>query len=321
MKKMWWVCALMAPGVWACGSDGGEVADTGWSVDCDEDGGTCDDAEEQGEDAGAEVGEDAGEDAGETPCGQAAITTTPDEVFAGDLVDLDASGSTPPEGGAIAEHVWTLISTPMGAGAQFEVAAADDSKARLLTGAPGLYVVDLQVIDDAGNLGCTPARVEIEAKRREGTRSVRVEMSWTTAGDADPNDDVGADLDLHYLLPMGLWNTSGDVYWDNVTAEVGASGAADDPRLTQESASSLMPEIVYHEDPPNGLYVVGVYYADDAGLGGSEASVRIEVDGAVALEVRDTFLIEAGTFWEAATITWPGGSVLPIGNVQAGFPD
>ena len=57
------------------------------------------------------------------------------------------------------------------------------------------------------------------------------------------------------------------------------------------------------------------------GLGGSEATVQIEVDGVVALVLRDTFLIEAGTFWEAATITWPGGDVVPVNNVQAGFPD
>jgi hypothetical protein len=150
---------------------------------------------------------------------------------------------------------------------------------------------------------------------------LRVEITWETAGDPDPGDDVGTDLDLHLLHPdaAGVWLGSFDCFKDNPNPGWGTPGPDEDPRLIIRDDDGAGPEIIQITGPESVEYGIGVHYADDLGFGTSSATVRVWIDGSLLYEYADKAL-QNGEFWNLGTVAWPSGTVTVEDLVSSGIP-
>ena len=150
-----------------------------------------------------------------------------------------------------------------------------------------------------------------------------IELTWDTPADPDQTDTFGTDLDLHLLYPHqdGMWSQAPwDIYWLNPTAEWGNPGPDDDPVLVIDDSDGAGPEAIRFDSPEAGLvYSIGAYYYADNGYGPSYATLRVYVNGLLDYEYANQFLAAAGTFWLAATITWPT-TVTAVNQVSQGVP-
>jgi hypothetical protein len=221
--------------------------------------------------------------------------------------------------GTVDRYEWNVVQRPTNSTARM-TPSANVAEPSLFLDLAGDYVIELIVYDDNGTESCgDQAIINIRATPDE---DVHIQLVWDTPTDSDQTDAFGTDIDLHFLHPNGAWNqTPFDVYWQNPTSDWGNPGGSDDPSLDIDDTDGSGPENVNMQEPTAGLsYAVGVYYYADNGYGPSYATIRIYVRGTEAYEYRDMFLPRTGTFWYAATITWPTGAVAGINNVQQGFP-
>ena len=219
----------------------------------------------------------------------------------------------------VARYEWNIVQLPTNSTARMTPSANVEEPSMFLDLA-GQYVIELKVYDNEGTESCgDQALITIIATPDE---DIHIQLVWDTPGDADQTDAFGTDLDLHFLHPNGQWNNAPwDIYWLNPTADWGEPGPHDDPSLDIDDTDGAGPENVNMNDPEAGLtYAVGVYYYAANGYGPSYATIRIYIGGSQAYEYRDMFLPTSGTFWYAATITWPTGDVIGINNVREGFP-
>lgn len=235
-------------------------------------------------------------------------------------IGFDATQSTDPNG-SIASYEWTIVQRPPNSTARLETSNTVPQPTMFLDLA-GTYIVELTVYDDQGLSSCNDdetRRVTILATPDE---DIHVQLVWDTPTDADQEDTFGTDLDLHYLHPNGRWNNAPwDIFWRNRTSDWGSSGAADDPSLDIDDTDGSGPENVNHNNPESGLsYQVGVYYYADKGFGPSYATLRIYIQGQQRYEWRNEYLASTGTFWRAAAISWPSGSITALNQKQQGFP-
>jgi len=236
-------------------------------------------------------------------------------------ISFDAAESVDPDG-MVARYAWAMVKRPRESSTDFE------PNAKLGTSSPytgffvdavGEYVVELSVTDDAGTESCEAARMRITAQPTEG---IYVQLTWETPGDGDLSDRAGADLDLHYLHPMGRWDAEPyDIFWRNPTADWGIPGDdSDDPELEVDS-SDRGPESVGHDRPEFGLvYSVGVHQFSDSGFGPSFATLRIFLRGELAFERRGERLDEVDEFWDVGGIVWPSGQFILKDRKLARFP-
>jgi len=150
---------------------------------------------------------------------------------------------------------------------------------------------------------------------------LRVEVSWETAGDPDPGDEVGTDLDLHLLHPdaSGEWMGAFDCYQANSTPDWGTPGNSNDPVLVREDGDGSGPETVQITDPESVEYDIGVDYLDDLGFGPSNATVTVLVDGSPVYQYPGKTLLD-GQFWDFGSVEWPGGAVTLVDSVTDGVP-
>lgn len=221
--------------------------------------------------------------------------------------------------GTIARYEWNLVQKPNGSTTRFSP-SPNVGEPTLFLDLAGDYVVELKVFDDKGTESCgEQALVTIRATPDE---DIHVQLVWDTPTDADQTDEIGTDLDLHFLHPNGNWNTLPfDVFWSNPEAEWGAPGPQDNPSLDIDDTDGAGPENINMRDPESGVtYAVGVYYYDDNGFGPSYATVRMYVRGTQRFEWRDMYLPKGQSFWYVATIAWPSTDIFAVNQVQDGFP-
>jgi len=184
----------------------------------------------------------------------------------------------------------------------------------------GEYVLELSVTDDGGLASCEPARVLVQATPDE---DIHVQLVWDTPADADQGDSAGTDIDLHYLHPLGSWNTEPfDIFWRNPTADWGVPGdAGDDPSLDIDDTDGQGPENINHDEPESGrAYGIGVHYYRDNGFGPSYATLRIYIEGLVQYEARAKFLEREDVFWDVGAVVWPSRQIIIKDRLSSGFP-
>lgn len=234
---------------------------------------------------------------------------------------LDGTGSVDANG-SIATYEWTIIQRPPNSNARLDPSNSDP-KPSLFLDLAGVYIIELTVYDEQGLASCNDddtKRVTVSAVPDE---DIHIQLVWDSPGDAVQTDTNGTDLDLHYLHPSApSWNSRPlDIFWDNRTADWGASGPQDDPSLDIDDTNGAGPENINHNHPESGLiYSVGVYYYADRGFGASYATLRVYIQGTQRLEYRNQFLPTQGTFWKAVAISWPSGQISPINQITNGFP-
>jgi hypothetical protein len=127
-------------------------------------------------------------------------------------------------------------------------------------------------------------------------------------------------MDIHYKRSTGTWNVApGDIFWRNPTADWGNMGPADDPSLDIDDTDGAGPENVNHNNPTADTYAIGVYYYNDNGFGGSTATVRIYLNGALETE-RSKFIAGEANFWYVADLQIPSQTLTFPDYVSNTFP-
>ncbi|MCC6625341.1 MAG: hypothetical protein IT385_29105 [Deltaproteobacteria bacterium] len=186
----------------------------------------------------------------------------------------------------------------------------------------GRYTFTLDVVDLEGDAACVPAEAVVDAVPAD---PLHIELVWSTPGDADPIDDgpeAGADLDLHVLHPLavgggdvdgdgeadGWFDLTYDTFWFNDAPNAGGPRAPM-PVLRRDDGDGAGPEVVTHAAPEALCYRVGVHSWDDHGFGPSEATVRIYLGGALALE--STATLRMLDMWSVARVCFPDAGAPP----------
>ena len=237
-------------------------------------------------------------------------------------LELRGDRSVDPDG-QIARWQWSVIERPEDSRAQL-APHAGASNPTLFLDLAGVYVIELQVFDDQGLPGCAAARVVVEAIPRA---DVHVQLVWDTPGDPDQDDEgfaAGADLDLHVLHPLGDWfDLPFDCFYGNPNPDWARPGRGDDdPSLDRDDTDGAGPENINLSQPEQGrVYRVGVHYFNDHGYGPTMATVRLFVQGRLAMELANRRLPATDAFWDVLTITWPGGAVHTVDRVVGQAPN
>ncbi|MEM1348343.1 MAG: choice-of-anchor D domain-containing protein, partial [Myxococcota bacterium] len=233
-------------------------------------------------------------------------------------VKFASNRSSDPDG-EIDGYEWSIIQKPANSAARLSPANSVDAP-ELFLDIAGEYIIELTVIDALGARSCATSQVLIQATPDE---DIHVQLVWDTPRDADQGDDRGSDVDLHYLHPLGQWDTEPyDIFWRNPTADWGIPGNQDDdPSLDIDDTDGQGPENVNHDKPGTGkTYAVGVHYYADNGLGPSYATLRIYVQGVLQYEVRDKFLEKEDIFWDVGAVVWPSKQIIAKDRIRNGFP-
>ena len=213
--------------------------------------------------------------------------------------------------GEIAKYEWQ-VEQPEGSTAEF-LPSNTVANPSFLANAAGTYTFTLRVWDDQDLESCVADTMVVEVKPDE---AIHVELLWHTEADDNPKDDVGADLDLHFLWlrPAGLSNKKDvdgdgepdaffdmkwDCYYNNKTPNWGAS-------LDLDDTNGSGPENVNFKEPSTEHgYRVGVHYWPENDLGASDVTLLFYVKGDLVEELKVTDLMK-GQMWDAATVTWDG---------------
>lgn len=224
-------------------------------------------------------------------------------------IQLSGLGSSDTDG-QVETYSWSLIKKPTDSTTRLSPSDAI-AEPKLFLDLAGEYIVELTVYDKQGLASCDTSRVTILSNPDE---DIHVQLVWN-------NDNT--DLDMHYLSPRGKWDLPPyDIFWRNPTADWGVTGnSADDPSLDIDDTDGFGPENVNHDRPVSGEnYRVGVHYFADNGRGSSYATIRIYLEGALKVELRDQFLEKEGAFWDVGFITWPEKQFGRIDRIYNGFP-
>ncbi|MFP4601049.1 MAG: PKD domain-containing protein [Persicimonas sp.] len=235
-------------------------------------------------------------------------------------IELSGRASTDPDGD-IETYQWSIVDKPYGSSQRIR----PDENARdaqFHIDRPGRYAFELQVWDDEGETSCHGAdRVDVIA--RHESRELRVELDWYAPADPDPVDEVGANLDVHYLHPSGRWGQAPwDVFSGNPNPDWSRPNRPDEsPELDADVTNGAGIERITHATPEANLaFRTGVHYVDDAGFGTSLATARIYVGDMLLYEARDQAL-EEDQFWEVAQIVYPGPDVTIVDEVFEEMPE
>lgn len=239
-----------------------------------------------------------------------------DQVNPLETVVLDASPSQNAD-----SYEWTVLERPQGSTQR--LLPGDQSEiVRLFLDLVGTYRVELRAYGHLANgERCVDSDI-VEIVVCPCNAELHVQLVWNTPSDSDQTDEIGADLDLHYLHPNGRWNElPWDIFWRNNSADWGVQGdSSDDPSLDIDDTDGAGPENVSHSGMESGTYGVGAYYYAEAGLGASYATIRIYYDGQLIYEHENRFLLRSGMFWHAADVSFPSGSATRVDDITEGFP-
>ncbi len=249
---------------------------------------------------------------------------TSTQVQVGQRVDITGLLSTDADG-SVADYQWALVTRPGGSTAS--ISQMGQGLINIFPDVPGIYAIDLQVLDDQGLISCNTARVTITATGTPVTPGeILVDITWDTPADMNQSDIIGADMDIHYLHPLGSWDKQPyDIYWNNKGSDWGVPGVdTDNPSLDIDDTDGVGPERVRHPNPAEGIYRVGVYYYSDNGFGGSYVTTQVRVGGMLVFEFRDKYMERENTFYRPADLAVDAsGNVTvtdPMIPVRQGFP-
>lgn len=261
-----------------------------------------------------------------TPCPTVEPTPIAAEAVHGDVVELSGLVFAPFAPRPSGPYDWVMLEAPGREPTQpvdhfFDPmrpangGPPDDretAEALLYVGPPGLYVIALYA-GGRGPANCTVpyARVHLTASPRP-TPALRVTLAWWTEGDADPDDQDGADLDLHLLHPNApnWFSTPWDCHPNNPSPDWGETGPVHDPLLFADETGGAVPEVItlaWPEEtgPLGAFYCVGVHVfslgTPDGPLGRTHATVQVFADGALAFSAEQV-LDAVDQFWDVACI-------------------
>lgn len=244
--------------------------------------------------------------------GEDTVSVTADITFDGvESYDPDNYHPNPPHG--IAGYLWTVEDGPPSSEASFE----DDSaqKATLAPDVVGDYTVNLVVTDEDG-LTSEPATATFLAvdgtptPTPPSTATIEFEVTW----DIDISD-----VDIHLVNETEngqFFQAPYDCYYANMTPDWGPPGDEGNPVLDVEDVNGFGPEHIAIANPEAGpvSYIFIIHYYSDDGVGGTNATAKIFIDG-VEVYSRVQNLNQTGRTWEVARLEWPSETVTPIDNV------
>ena len=254
-----------------------------------------------------------------------------------DVVILDGGPSADPDAadGRPIRYQWNVIQRPMGSMAvpvesfadplhPEDGGLADDSatpSAQFFVDIAGEYLLELEVTDRLGatapSNSCPQAGAQVRIVA-EPLSDIHLQLLWATNRDNAPDDDMGADLDLHLGHPSrsGWFDAMFDCYYTNPAPDWGIRNQPiDDPSLDIDDIGGGGPENINLNNPENtqalgGQYSVGVHYfrATRANFGGgdygtSRVTVRVYLGGDLAYE-GDKELNQTNDFWEVGGVVW-----------------
>ena len=218
-----------------------------------------------------------------------------------DTAVFDGSGSHDADG-TIVSHTWALLARPAGSNSTLETPNA--GQVELFVDFAGDYMLELTVTDDTGLTGT--ATMPFSAVPWQ---DIHVELAW----DIDVSD-----VDLHLVdqASGGQFAVAPlDCYYSNKTPDWGDAGAANDPTLDIDDVDGFGPENINVAQPKDGAkYRVMVHYYSDDGVGGTNAIIRIYLNGTLQFE-QVKFLSQTDKVWDVATIDWPTGAIEEIGTI------
>lgn len=224
----------------------------------------------------------------------------------------------PSDGGdadTLTNHQWSVTAQPMGSTTRLSpdnMAAAPT----LFLDSLGVYTVEVTAENAEGLPTCDPAVVTINVTI---DATIWVEITWDTPGDPDQTDNMGADIDLHFMHPNGTWNTAPlDLHDGNPMVDWGATGPANDPQLVRSDSDGLGPEIVILNDPEMLNYRTGAYGANPNGFGVSDVTMRVYLNGNLSYE--GTQAVNLREFWFVGGIDAANQSFAPVETITIGFP-
>jgi len=217
----------------------------------------------------------------------------------GALVNLDASGSSDPDGDDPITYKWTIRSKPLSSSTTIAEPTQPVTSMRLDPLVPGAYEVQLDLTDSLGVKSCTPTRATIVAAPAQ---KLLIEMFW---------DNPGTDLDLHVLKSetSGLFSTVDDCFFQNKKPLWGPT-AQDNPELLRDALTGYGPEVFGYQNPIDSTYRAVVVFNNEllSPTPASKATVRVYEFGVLKGEFSKT-LLKKEEIWEVAFVTWPSGVI------------
>jgi hypothetical protein len=221
----------------------------------------------------------------------------------------DGSASHDPDGTVVAWH-WTLTALPTNSRMTLDpIATATPTAGEKISFRPdllGAYEIQLVVTDNSG-LDSDPAIYDFSAADNS---ALRLELTW--------DRDI-TDVDLHLVDESAggsFFTSPNDCYFQNKTPDWGVPGVTDDdPVLPFDQDEGFGPEVIGVRAPAAGTYHVFSHYYCDDGFGGTTATVKVYVHGALAAETNAT-LIHTGDLWDVGTLVFDsaGGAVLSVSS-------
>jgi hypothetical protein len=219
----------------------------------------------------------------------------------GQMVMVDGTGSSDPDGDAPLTYQWTLRNKPLASATTLMSPTASSSALTLDPSVPGAYEVQLSVTDSQGVRNCQPARATIVAAPAQ---KLLVEMFW---------DNAATDVDLHVLRdansPLGV--APDDCFYQNRKPDWGQLGLnSDNPELVRDALTGYGPEVFGYVNPVQGTYRILSVFENEllSPMPTSKVTVRIYFFGVLKAEVSRT-LERGGSVWEVADVAWPSGDV------------
>jgi len=211
-----------------------------------------------------------------------------------------------PEGQAIVNYRWSLVSKPTGSAVNMP-SGSSANRSGFNADLAGDYVGRL-VVETSDGRASEPCETTLTAIPVE---NLWIELYWQYSDD---------DLDLHLVRPGGSLLSTDDCYYANCvdygfgTLDWGTWGVStDDPSLDLDDIPGTGPENVNIEQPENGTFTVYVHdyqYSTNDSPSSNTATVNIYIGGSLAWTGTKTFTSSMeDDYVPVASINWPAGTV------------
>jgi hypothetical protein len=245
-----------------------------------------------------------------------------EEVLPLTILHFDGSSSDAPEG-EIVQYTWTVVSQPLGSTATF-MPSDDVVDPTFAANVVGVYKFSLSIKDSLDQESCQTASTQVTVIPGE---AIHIELLWTNADDPNQNDDMGANLDLHFQHPWaagpdingdgepdGWYDDLYDCFWYQPDPDWGQIGNDEDnPQLARADDNGAGPEVITYNVPQDGSYLVGVHYWEDNDFGQAEPVIRVYVYSNLLIDTTGPLLDEK-TFWDAVSLDWPSAKATLLTN-------